>query len=264
MNLPWSQLNPDYYLIAFFSAIGLVVILLMFFSKIVYVFLCIANGFLPKKYKIRFETRTKSLYTPTVGTCFVIVLAIAADNPYIYGLSVIIIATLITELEFLEKVMALFWNRKDYWDYRAQIDGRGSQQTDKSSPEEKEILEKIDKKLEKSDGGEKTIENPNTQEDWLLLYHFERTYRLIFGQQIGWLQWLNMNEQQGITIGELRSAYSTNPLSTSYAFEKYIGFLETSLLVKYDGSVGRYHITFIGKSFLAYMATQQLPTNKLN
>jgi hypothetical protein len=36
----------------------------------------------------------------------------------VYSISVFIIATLITELDFLEKLAALSWGRKEYWEYR--------------------------------------------------------------------------------------------------------------------------------------------------
>ncbi|MEY2565449.1 MAG: hypothetical protein QOH88_3642 [Verrucomicrobiota bacterium] len=58
------------------------------------------------------DSRTKLL-----GTLFVTALCFAANHLSAYLLGIFIIATLVTELEFLEKLAAIFWNRKEYWEY---------------------------------------------------------------------------------------------------------------------------------------------------
>lgn len=57
-------------------------------------------------------------------------------------LGIFIVATLVTELEFLEKLAAIFWNRKEYWEYL----------TKRASPAE------VDRKLER-EAREQAVEN---------------------------------------------------------------------------------------------------------
>lgn len=62
----------------------------------------------------------KSSNIKLIGSGLVLALAFAANNVWTYGLSIFIVATLVTELQFLEKLAALFTNRDKYWDYLAQ------------------------------------------------------------------------------------------------------------------------------------------------
>ncbi|MBI6895646.1 hypothetical protein JET64_02360 [Pseudomonas putida] len=55
-----------------------------------------------------------------IGSGLVLSLAFAANNVWTYGLSIFIVATLVTELQFLEKLAAMFTNRDKYWEYLAQ------------------------------------------------------------------------------------------------------------------------------------------------
>lgn len=59
----------------------------------------------------------RDLGVKLVGSVFVVGLCFAANSVAVYPLGILIVATLITELQFLEKIAALFWNRKEYWDY---------------------------------------------------------------------------------------------------------------------------------------------------
>lgn len=52
-----------------------------------------------------------------IGSGLVLSLAFAANNVWTYGLSIFIVATLVTELQFLEKLAAMFTNRDKYWEY---------------------------------------------------------------------------------------------------------------------------------------------------
>lgn len=72
-----------------------------------------------------------------IGSGLVLSLAFAANNVWTYGLSIFIVATLVTELQFLEKLAAMFTNRDKYWDFLAQ----------QSTPErskQKAILEAVE------------------------------------------------------------------------------------------------------------------------
>lgn len=61
--------------------------------------------------------RSRDLSIKLLGSIFVIALCLAADNTFIYGIGLFIVATLVTELEFLEKLAAIIWGHKEYWQY---------------------------------------------------------------------------------------------------------------------------------------------------
>lgn len=52
------------------------------------------------------------------GTLLVVCLALKANNTWVYAISIFIIATLITRLDFLENLAAIAWGRKEVWNYR--------------------------------------------------------------------------------------------------------------------------------------------------
>lgn len=52
------------------------------------------------------------------GSSLVMALAFAANQTAIYGVGMFIVATLVTELEFLEKIAAIFWRSEPYFKYR--------------------------------------------------------------------------------------------------------------------------------------------------
>ncbi len=54
-----------------------------------------------------------------LGSLMVLAMSFASNHWAVYALAIFIVATLVTELDFLEKLAALFWNRDKYWDYRA-------------------------------------------------------------------------------------------------------------------------------------------------
>lgn len=60
----------------------------------------------------------KGLTVKVIGTLLVLLIALSADNGFVFALSVFVIATLVTDLEFLEKLAAIAWNRKEYWDFK--------------------------------------------------------------------------------------------------------------------------------------------------
>ena len=52
-----------------------------------------------------------------LGSIAVIGLSMAANSAFVYGIGVFVVATLVTDLDFLEKLAAIAWNRKEYWRY---------------------------------------------------------------------------------------------------------------------------------------------------
>lgn len=83
----------------------------------------------------------RKLVTQLLGAILVVSISFSAHNAVVYIISVFVIATLVTELQFLEKIAALIWNRKEYWQY---LTGRAS----KEDVEEKARSE-VDEQLEK-------------------------------------------------------------------------------------------------------------------
>lgn len=49
------------------------------------------------------------------GVLVVSVLAFLSDEVGVYALSIFIVATFITKLDFLENLAALFWGRSEFW-----------------------------------------------------------------------------------------------------------------------------------------------------
>lgn len=73
-----------------------------------------------------------------IGSFFVLALCFFANNAWTYGVGIFIIATLVTELEFLEKLAAIAWGRREYFEYLMR---RAS---------EEEVKEKIEEEYTKS------------------------------------------------------------------------------------------------------------------
>ena len=85
-----------------------------------------------------------------IGSGLVLSLAFAANNVWTYGLSIFVVATLVTELQFLEKLAAMFTNRDKYWEYLAQ----------KSTPEQtvqKAALEAVEDVQAEETGGDVSV-----------------------------------------------------------------------------------------------------------
>lgn len=95
-----------------------------------------------------------------------------------------------------------------------------------------------------------------------LLYHFERTYRLIFSSQLEILDLLSKNGS--LLLSLLIMKYRTTNWYPSYPFENYIGFLVTSGLVVFDAKSGNsYSISPLGNLFLKYLRDNNIPLEKI-
>lgn len=64
--------------------------------------------------------RGTDLSIKILGSLFVLSICFAANQWFVYAIGTFIVATLVTELEFLEKLAAIAWGRKEYWDYLMQ------------------------------------------------------------------------------------------------------------------------------------------------
>lgn len=258
MNIfSFIQQNAPVLLAACFSLIGFILVLCVLVSRLYFVIVSWIHK--DGKSKKKNDLPKKSFFTPLVGSLFIVTLALVANNWFVYALSIIIIATLVTELEFLEKVMSLLWDRKYYWDYRIQVDGKAIQEQQGSKPT---VTPEIEKEATQAQNSSQTPNNG--EQPWLLMWHAEKVYRLIFGSQLGILQSLALSEPQGVTKFQVEQWYSKNPISANYPFENYIGFLKDNQLITFDSSLTTLHITPVGKYFLDYIEKNNIPPVRPN
>jgi hypothetical protein len=83
-------------------------------------------------------SRSLPLATKLLGSLFALSITFAANHWAVYAVGLFVVATLVTELQFLEKIAAIIWNRKEYW--------RHLEKASKAAIEEKrtaEILEDL-------------------------------------------------------------------------------------------------------------------------
>lgn len=107
----------------------------------------------------------KDLAVKLLGSLMVLSIMFGANNGWIYAVGIFIVATLVTELQFLEKLAALAWNRKEYWDYL----GQASQQEidSKLNEEVSEIVESelAEESAEETPQEEEAVEETSQEEE---------------------------------------------------------------------------------------------------
>lgn len=105
-------------------------------------------------------TRDVKQMTQVAGSILVISITLFADHAAVYTISVFVIATLVTELQFLEKIAALIWNRKEYWKYlesatveeiRNKVESDVESEFEKENSDEADEAQKIDSVNESAD-----------------------------------------------------------------------------------------------------------------
>lgn len=198
-------------------------------------------------------------FTKFLGVLFILSLSYMANNWFVYFISIIIIATLVTELQFLEMLIALIWNRPQY------IEGRFEElQKQQDEKETKSKLSEIEVIAEKT-GEELRVEKAEKNQ-YLLFYHFERVYRLIFGSQIRILLSAEQNSDQ-ISLPLAIMFYRDSGWNEKgYDAGNYTMFLLNMGLFTYkSGKMPEdcfYILTLLGKSFLRYLRENDLPLNK--
>jgi|SRR3989344_783793 len=216
-----------------------------FFTSIpilsLYSFVSIIIGILVSVF-IFFMTKDRVFFGKIFGTFAIFSLAILGNNPFVYLIALIIIATLVTELEFLEKLMALIWNREKYWDYL--LDRRtAGQENAPVAPEDAARIE---------------VSNVSNI-PYTLSNYFNAIYGLIFGSQ---LRILNMLREKPRKKEEIYSIYLTTVHNGTYPFESYIGYLEKSGLIAYNSSNDTHSILPLGELFLDYLISKNMTFDK--
>lgn len=100
--------------------------------------------------------------------------------------------------------------------------------------------------------------SPNNQPEdqntiWIKNFHFERTYRLIFGSQLLLLKALKSSPTFSMGTPLLEAIHRRSK-ENDLDFQSYIGFLENSTLIGFNPSENSYYLTILGNEFLDYLA----------
>ncbi len=95
-----------------------------------------------------------------------------------------------------------------------------------------------------------------------LFYHFEKTYRLIFGSQIIIVAFANL--QTKISEASARGIYSNTTWINTYPYEQYMGFLINSgLISSLNPTDQSYYIQPLGQEFIRYLTNNNIALTKL-
>lgn len=207
--------------------------------------------------------KNKSDFQRIQGVFLVCALAFATLDGIAYILALLVVATMVTELKFLETIVAIIWRAKEYFDYIAATTKQSSGQP--TSPAVEEEANRVVGNTEQNQNYSEIINRLQTERDNnLLIAHFERTYRVIFGSQINILE---VAESIGSVIESRALAIynSTVWAGGIYSFEKFMEFLTSiSKLLEFNASEKTYTITPLGRLFLQYLRANGLPFSKPN
>lgn len=110
--------------------------------------------------------------TQLLGSILVVAICFSAHNTVVYTISVFVIATLVTELHFLEKIAALIWNRKEYWDY---LSGSATKEEVKDKAESEVAAEILKENTDEPDDVEQ-VEDVESQPEGILETEPEKIY----------------------------------------------------------------------------------------
>lgn len=100
-----------------------------------------------------------------------------------------------------------------------------------------------------------------TKDTFFIGFHFEKTYRLIFGSQ---LMILKLMYQHNKMLDVLtRAIYGNTSWANTYPYNQYIGFLINSgLITPLDSNDNSYSILPVGRAFIDYLSNNNIPLDK--
>ncbi|MCH8067632.1 MAG: hypothetical protein IIC69_03540 [Nanoarchaeota archaeon] len=199
-------------------------------------------------------------YTKFLGVMFVLALSFTANNIFVYVISIFIIATLVTELQFLEMLIALIWDRPEY--VKGKFEALIKQQEEERGDTTK--MTEI-RKLAREARGELETEKVQKKQ-YLLFYHFERIYRLIFGSQLKIMLEAEQNEGKISLLRTVMHYRTSGWAQRGYNVGDYTLFLVNLGLLTYTTAEKQddafYTLTPLGRSFISYLRTNKISLDK--
>ncbi len=208
----------------------------------------------------RFLPNTKDYIGRLVGMFGITALAVLANHWSVYILSLIVIATLVTDTDFLVRIVALIWDRKEYWEYETTV--VTTQQT--VLPQDPKVEIVADQVNQDPNGLSELLSQKEKELSRSLLnYHFERVYRLIYGSQLLILDSIRkMGTAMPLAVAE--TIYKNTPWSANYPFEQYLNFLEEAFLIERKTADNHKSIELLpmGYAFLEYLDENRIPLEK--
>ena len=141
--------------------------LISFFISILF----FITSFFEKSDSVEFGKKIKAKISLKIAGAFLVAsLAFISHNPGVYALAIFIVATFITNLDFLENLAAIFWKNKDFWDYRkATLEKANQSEKDEKLNDEDEVIdaektETSNQNYNKAEAKEKESTNNNIVE----------------------------------------------------------------------------------------------------
>lgn len=212
----------------------------------------------------------KSLLQLT-GIVICLALAFAANNVFVYIVCVLVIATLITDVSFIEVLMAILWKNDEYFKTKLETkkleDSKKSQENNIGNlvpiNEITPIFEEYGKKTKDMENKITALTDENEKNKIYL--HYERTYRLIFGSQIRFLEQLKKSKDYKIPLTQAQILYKLSPVFPNYPEEDYFKFLINYYMVGFENTNGdNFYLTTLGNGFLDYLTELNIRKDKIN
>lgn len=189
-----------------------------------------------------------------IGSLLVVALALVAHNTIVYIIAVIVIATLVTRMEFLLWVLTLIGNRVEL--AKTMMNVRDQEEAPIINADKIiRLVDKID------DQGKKLQKAEEANQSHLLTEYFYDTYSWIFGSQIEMLKMIESITDQKAPRHIMERFHSSTPWKDTYPFFSYVNFLINRKLLDYDPIKDMYAITDVGKTFLTFLVEKGLNTS---
>ncbi len=188
-----------------------------------------------------------------IGSLLVVSLALAANSTVVYIIAVIVIATLITRMEFLLWVLTLIGNRVEI----AETMLKAQTQEQAPAPNVDKAIELV-QQLENQ--GKQLQQAQEEKQFHLLTEFFYDTYAHIFGSQIEMLRMIESLPEQKATRQIMETFHGSTTWKLTYPFGGYVGFMLTRQLLAYDTANDTYSLTDAGRAFLAFLINKGLNT----
>lgn len=232
--------------------------LFLAFLLIIFAFLVLFHKiFFSTLYKLKFisnfinDDLNEKWYGQITGSIFVSILALIANNFFVYLIAVIVIATLVTEMEFLLKIITLIWNRTEL----AQTMLSTQNQEKPTNVDTQQIITLV-KKLE--DQGKQIEQVQNEKKFHLLTEYFFETYSFIFGSQIQMLRMIESLPNKIATKQMVENFYFSTTWKEKYPFYDYTDFLIKRKLIEHDYAKDVFSLTEVGQTFLSFIKNRNL------